>query len=87
IGYCGNTCWSAQPNDTLTDGADTPQEIFNRIYKADVTSTVMGNGDYCIDGLPYTPEPIAVNGANNAQYPGCAGSQGAALFIIWEWPT
>ena len=56
IGTGGDTCWGAAGNYT---------------YRADVTSTVTGNGTYTIAGLPNSG-------------PSVDDSQGASLVVIYE---
>lgn len=75
-GICGSTCW-------YNPGPEATTYLRNRVYYADVGATVIGNGDYLIDGLPKTPAMrISTDGD---RLPGCLCSQGAILYVVWSW--
>jgi hypothetical protein len=77
-GICGSTCWINPVNELTT-------YLRNRVYIKDISSLgiVEGNGNYTVAGLPTTPAMrIATDGD---RIPGCLCSQGAILFVLWEW--
>lgn len=80
-GYAANTCWSPCENSPGT----APYELHNHVYRATVTTYVTGNGKYNVDALPYSNGKPNCEAANQPQYPGCAGSQGVALLIIYSY--
>lgn len=89
IGWCGNTCWWACPDGSGNDGylPCPPQNIINRVYRADVTGLVSGSGTYTLSIPTCHPHPgIAVFGSDTPHYPGCHGGQGAVLLVIYECP-
>ena len=75
-GICGSTCWFNPPFEATT-------YLRNRVYVADATTIVTGNGSYTVAGLPVTP--AARLGTDGDRIPGCFCSQGAILFVLWEW--
>jgi hypothetical protein len=86
IGVCGDSCWLQFADSTCSDGAAVAQPIVNRVYRANVTGIVTQNGPYCVSGLPFDPlSPFCPGSPDHTRYPGCGGSEGAALLVIWEY--
>jgi len=75
-GRCGNTCWE-----------DCDPAIENRVWRSgdlgpSGTGDVTGNGDFAITGLPFDgSQPINPDGVRQ---PGCMGSNGAVLVVLYE---
>jgi hypothetical protein len=78
--WCSSTCWLNPPPVPMTE-----TYLRNRIYAWDVTAYVLNwlAGNYAISGLPNNPTmPLGTDGD---RLPGCASSQGAILFAIYEY--
>lgn len=89
-GWCNDTCWLPFDDGSHADGGTPPQNIFNRVYRSDVTAFVdITGGTYQITlpGISTQFPSTATAGSDDAAYPGCNGSQGAALFIIYSTPS
>lgn len=79
-GICGSTCWFNPPAEATT-------YLRNRVYIRDVGPTgldlITGNGKYTVTKLPVDlTMPI---GIDSTRLPGCKCSQGAILFVVWEY--
>jgi hypothetical protein len=93
IGWGDNTCWCAcDPGDESNTACNLSAPIKNRVYRLDVgpsgTNQVLGGGPYSVK-LPTTilhPLPICSECPDTPHYPGCAGNQGVALFVIYGDP-
>lgn len=78
FGIAGSTCW-------LNPGSEPTTYLRNRVYVKNVTSIVTGNGNYTVAGLPVDlAMPIGTDGD---RLPGCKCSQGAILFVPWNWAS
>jgi len=86
VGWCNDTCWKPFNDGSNTDGADPPQPIYNRVYRYNVSAFVsLTGGTYRVE-LPgiSTNASVATASSDSAHYPGCNGSQGVALLILYE---
>lgn len=79
-GICNSTCWYNPPFEATT-------YLRNRVYIRNVGPSgldlVKGNGDYVVAGLINSPAMRI--GTDGDRIPGCRSSQGAILFVIWEY--
>ncbi len=80
FGLCNSTCWQNL-------GPENTTYLRNRVYAFDVgpagDNIVNGNGTYAINGIPVDlGQPIGFDGC---RLPGCQSSQGAALFVAYEY--
>lgn len=83
IGWCDNTCWPAFPPPSAQPPVD--QNIVNKVYLAEVTGLVTGSGGYTFS-MPGIKPTIHVSESTSDRptYPGCHGSQGAALIVVYK---
>lgn len=90
IGWCNDTCWLPFNNGFNVDGGTAPQPIYNRVFRYSLP--IAGPGSVALTGGTYRVElpgistnaSVATAGSDSAHYPGCNGSQGVALLIIYE---
>jgi hypothetical protein len=81
-GICNSTCWYNPPFEATT-------YLRNRVYIRNVGPSgggldlVKGNGNYTVAGLINSPAMRI--GTDGDRIPGCRSSQGAILFVIWEY--
>jgi hypothetical protein len=96
IGWGDNTCWSVcDPGDGSNTVCDTVggyneiNKIKNRVYRLDVTAQVTtGMNPYTVKlpGAILDPGICTACPDGTTHYPGCAGTQGVALFVIYDDP-
>lgn len=101
IGVIGNTCWPCNCNfpgcppapSTVYGCPPEPWvQLKNTIYRADVgpngANIVNGNASesYTVTDIPFTPGMETCDTCSDQpKFPGCCGSQGACLFVTYEW--
>lgn len=87
IGWCNEPCWLAFDDGSHEDGASSnDQNIYAHVYRGDVTSLVLvGNNTYSfkIPGISRGPNRATL-ASDQPYYPGCFGSEGIALLIIYN---
>jgi len=92
IGKVGNTCWGPPQMDGSNPCIDCG--IRNQVWRADVTTQVqtaipLGGlfpASVTIDNVGDPVQPICTKASDEPRYPGCNGSQGIVLLVIYESP-
>ncbi len=92
IGKVGNTCWGPPQMDGSNPCIDCG--IRNEVYRADVTTIVQAaipnggifNAAVTIDNVGDPVQPVATQASDTPHYPGCNGSQGVVLLVIYDSP-
>lgn len=87
IGWTNDSCWLSDDDGSHMDGASSDnQNIYNHVFWADVTTLVLTGTNTYLFMLPGITRGAgtASLSSDNAYYPGCQGSQGIVLFVVYD---